>query len=282
MAWTLDAYLGELRAALDHELRRVLPEVGDDDPSALRAAMRYAVLAGGKRLRPCLTIAACQAVGGTLAQAMVPACAVELVHCYSLVHDDLPAMDDDDERRGRPTCHRQYGETAAILAGDALLTLAFELMADEALRQPQRGAALSLATLELARAAGAAGMVGGQAVDISLKQTRPSFALLETCHRQKTAALFAGSVVIGGLVGGAEQRPLQQLRDYGIDLGLAFQHADDLRDAEYVDHRRLALPRAGELSRSAAKRARELGERARPLVALAEYIEQRATESESR
>lgn len=295
MEFDLDAYLAELRSRINERLAELLPErPASEDPLRLRQAMREAVLNGGKRLRPCLAIAACQAVGGGLADALSPACAVELVHCYSLVHDDLPAMDNDELRRGQPTCHKRFGETAAILAGDALLTLAFAVLAGEAAQGRhghERSQALLRASFELAQASGVDGMVGGQALDMAIQETiqdkgeakaasqGPSFAVLEQCHRDKTAALFTAAATIGGLAGGGSRDQVDALRQYGADLGLAFQHADDLRDADHPGFRSLALGRTEELIASAGRTARSFGPSATALVALARLVLDRAREA---
>ena len=279
----LDGYLAEVRARLEEALSERLPAPTEPDPLQLKRAMREAVLGGGKRLRPCLTVAACQAVGGTIDRALGAASAVEMVHCYSLVHDDLPAMDDDDFRRGRPTCHKAYGEATAILVGDGLLTLALEVLAAEGLPpegSSRDGAGRALrACLELTRSAGIDGMVGGQAMDMTLKGTHPSFSLLEHCHMGKTAALFSASTVVGALIGGGDDEAVERLRGYGYDVGLAFQHADDVRDAEFTSYRDQAVARALELAQRATDTARTFGEAAAaPLIAIAELISRRATE----
>jgi len=209
-----------------------------DCPPNLAEAIRYSLLAPGKRLRPLLVLAAAKACGGDIAAAMPAACAVEMIHSYSLIHDDLPAMDDDDLRRGRPTNHKVYGEGIAILAGDALLTLAFETIA--ARIQPPRVAAQCCA--ELARAAGACGMVGGQADDLAQEGKVPgvtlpaapspaeNLALLEAIHRRKTGAMLNVSLRLGALVAGADTAQLDALAAYGARLGLTFQIMDDLLD----------------------------------------------------
>ena len=195
-------------------------------PERLREAIRYSLLAPGKRLRPLLVLAACDACGGDPERALPAACAVEMIHTYSLIHDDLPAMDDDELRRGRPTCHIQFDEATAILAGDALIPLAFEALAtglepaDLALR----------AVRELARAAGAMQLVGGQADDLQHQFAEPNREMLEAIHLRKTAAMMAVSLKLGGLVAGAEQSVLERLENFGKKLGLAFQIADDLLD----------------------------------------------------
>ncbi len=200
----------------------------DSHPARLISAMRYSLFAGGKRIRPILVLAAAGAAGGKDDDALHPACAVELVHTYSLIHDDLPAMDDDDFRRGHPTCHRAYDEGTAILAGDALLTMAFDLLsADGAgikdclrLRMVQ----------ELSRAAGWRGMVGGQQVDMDSEGSEPDLPLLEYIHTHKTGALIRCSVILGGLSADADDTTLKALSSFGEKVGLAFQVVDDILD----------------------------------------------------
>lgn len=193
-------------------------------------AMHYSVMNGGKRVRPLLTLASCEAVGGHIQQAISPACAVELIHAYSLVHDDLPAMDDDSLRRGKPTTHIAFDEATAILAGDALQTLAFELLSSPELTQQPPEAKLRMLQL-LAQASGAAGMVGGQAFDLQATGRAVTLEQLENIHRQKTGALINASVQIGALASGvATEQQLQQLNDYATAIGLAFQVQDDILD----------------------------------------------------
>jgi geranylgeranyl pyrophosphate synthase len=276
----LDDYLERHRARVDSALASVLPgPLPGEDPLRLREAMRASVLEGGKRIRPILVVAACEAVGGSGEDVLEAACALELVHAYSLVHDDLPAMDNDLYRRGRPTCHHAFGETCAILVGDALLTLAFERLAGAAPRSPAAADRAVRATRELARAAGQEGMVGGQAMDMVLKSEEPSFEELERCHTRKTAALFSAATAIGAILGGGQERSVELLRGYGADLGLAFQHADDLSDAEFTRHRERALARALELSARAAHSASKLGPPATPLIAIARWMESRTREA---
>lgn len=186
--------------------------------------MRYAALAPGKRLRPCLVLAACEAVGGDTAHALNAACAVELVHAFSLVHDDLPAIDDDDLRRGRPTCHVQFGEATAILAGDALFALAFDVMA----RSPITPDRTVQATLALAHSAGCEGLVAGEIADVLLEGKPFTAEQLEFVHTRKTGALIAACCEIGALCGGAPAPLVSALRAFGAKVGLAFQIADDL------------------------------------------------------
>lgn len=227
----LDAYLRRQRALVDRALDRLLPPARVR-PARLHEAMRYAVLQGGKRIRPVLVLASCQAVGGRAEQAMPAACAVEFIHGYSLVHDDLPSMDDDATRRGQPTCHKKYGEATALLVGDALQTLAFETLAGA----PCRSAAESRRRLEgarlLAAAAGSHGMVGGQCVDIETAGSGPDVPTLEYINTHKTGALIAVSTRLGGYLGGGSPRQVRDLYDYGKSLGLLFQIIDDIMDKE--------------------------------------------------
>jgi geranylgeranyl diphosphate synthase type II len=198
----------------------------------LYQAMRYSVINGGKRVRPLLVYAACEALGGEPQQADGAACAVELIHAYSLVHDDLPAMDDDDLRRGQPTTHKAFDEALAILAGDGLQTLAFEVLADAHCNP--HDAELRLAMIaSLARAAGPAGMVGGQAIDLGSVGEKLDQAALEIMHRHKTGALIEASVRLGALASGrADEHALQALHSYARAIGLAFQVQDDILDVE--------------------------------------------------
>jgi geranylgeranyl diphosphate synthase type II len=218
---------------VDEALGHYLPTESDDPaaacPRQLAAAMRYSVLSGGKRLRPLLCLMAAEACGAGAEAALPAACALELIHTYSLIHDDLPAMDDDDLRRGRPTCHKAFDEATAILAGDALLTLAFEVVATHT--QPVR-AALGCVSV-LAEAAGAAGMVGGQMADLQA-EGRPdgTTAALEAIHRRKTGALLRAALRMGAIVAGADAQQRTALDDYGRAVGLAFQIVDDLLDVQ--------------------------------------------------
>ena len=279
MAFDLQGYLAARREHVNRALSDYLPPVEDDDSIHLHEAMRKSVLGGGKRLRPCLVIAAAEAVGGSIDAAMPAACAVEMVHCYSLVHDDLPAMDNDMLRRGLPTCHAEFGETTAILVGDALLTLAFEVLAKAGCRRPESAPSLLQASFELARGSGVVGMVGGQALDIALKERQPTFDELETCHRAKTAALFTASATMGGLVGGGSIDDVESLRRFGEALGLAFQHADDLRDNDFPNYRQRSLERTETLNGQAAETAAKFGKSGAALVALTQLVTERAREA---
>ncbi|MDO9033000.1 MAG: polyprenyl synthetase family protein [Hydrogenophaga sp.] len=217
------------RAAQQALIERALSDwVSSDAPAGLGLAMRYAVLDGGKRLRPLLVLAACEAVQGHAGTALRAACAVELIHAYSLVHDDMPCMDNDVLRRGKPTVHVQFGEAQALLAGDALQALAFELLVPD---DGSTDAALS-ATLcrQLAQAAGAAGMAGGQAIDLASVGSALDRPALEAMHRCKTGALLQASVMMGATTGQPTGNALACLRRYGDRLGLAFQVVDDILD----------------------------------------------------
>ena len=231
--------LHEKRELVESRLAKVL-DLEEGTPQALIEAMRYSLLAPGKRLRPLLTIMAAEACGGNDESALPAACAIEMVHTYSLIHDDLPAMDNDDLRRGLPTCHRKFGEALAILVGDALLTLAFELLSTS---YPSRTA--SACCRELARGAGAAGMVGGQVEDLAVERAEGeqssrsrSLGVLENIHARKTGALFQACLRLGVLAARAEDPAgpdallMKRLDTYGRCFGQAFQITDDLLDVE--------------------------------------------------
>jgi geranylgeranyl diphosphate synthase, type II len=221
---TLKEYWAGNSRDIERALKRLLPSERTR-PERLHAAMRYSVLAGGKRLRPLLVIAAAEACGGTAEAAMPAACAVEFVHTYSLIHDDLPCMDDDDFRRGRPTCHRQFGEAIAVLAGDALLALAFEvLMHGSPAARVGRQAAI------LAQAAGSRHLVGGQAADLEAEGCRARLRELRFIHAGKTAAMISASLQLGAIAAGAPTRKVVALKDFGTALGHAFQIIDDILD----------------------------------------------------
>lgn len=223
------AHLDRLRSLVNGALAGLFEKGGG--PDLLREAMRSSVTAGGKRLRPLLTMAAAETLGLSGEKVLPVALALELIHTYSLIHDDLPAMDDSDLRRGRPTCHRLYGEAVAILAGDALLTLAFELIASYGLQEGRPEAALQM-SLELARAAGREGMVGGQLLDLESEGKIVAPGELEKIDRLKTGALLQAAVSCGAIAAGAAPDRMKALQDYGCRLGLAFQIADDLLDLE--------------------------------------------------
>jgi len=214
-----------LQPVIDAALDRYT-QFDDRCPAELAEAIRYVLLAPGKRLRPLLVLLAAEVCGARVEDALPAASAVEMVHAYSLVHDDLPAMDDDDLRRGRPTCHKAFNEATAILVGDALLARAFEVLAQHV--QPPERAAQCCA--ELGRAAGATALVGGQAADLASEQVVADQRQLESIHARKTGALFVASLRLGGLVAGADSQQLAALEEYGRCVGLAFQITDDLLD----------------------------------------------------
>ena len=282
----------DLRASIEAALGRYLSGL-DGCPVRLAEAMRYSLLAPGKRLRPVLVLLAAEACGGSVEAAMPAACAVEMVHAYSLVHDDLPAMDDDDFRRGQPTCHKRFDEATAILAGDALLALAFEILAREV--QPAETAAKCCACL--AEAAGPRNLVGGQADDLQGAAEGADLGRLESIHRRKTGALIEACLRLGALVAGADAGRLSALHRYGQALGLAFQITDDLLDvqgdAQAVGKRlgkdsaqgKLTFPglvgidssrrRAEHLASEACQALEGFGAGAEPLRRLARYVVER-------
>jgi len=299
VSFDLGGYLAERRRLVDQALARFLPPE-DAYPPTIHEAMRYSVFAGGKRLRPILVIAGAEA-GGGLAQDVLPAaCAMELIHTYSLIHDDLPAMDDDDYRRGRPTSHKVFGEAMAILAGDALLTLAFRLLAEnfaESQRQAVAPARLRQILAEIAEAAGTFGMIGGQVVDIQSEGKSVSAETLEYIHTHKTAALIRASLRSGAILTGAPENVLEAISQAGAHLGLAFQIVDDILDVEgsleqlgktagsdrrkkkvtYPEHFGLEVSRsrAKSLVEEAKSALAPLGSAATPIMALADFILER-------
>lgn len=227
---TPDAYFADRVGRIDEALSACFPE-DRCQPARLYQAIRYSLLDGGKRIRPLLVIAAAEAVGGRCASALPFACAVEMIHAYSLIHDDLPAMDDDRLRRGKPTNHLVFGEALAILAGDALLTEAFRVISEPATHRRVSPKRALLAVNTIAAAAGARGMVGGQVADIEAEGEAPTLPVVEFIHRHKTGALILAAVRVGALVGRARPSSLRCLSGYGECLGLAFQIADDVLDA---------------------------------------------------
>ncbi len=228
MTLDVQGYMKERAAAVDEALERFLPPE-TAPPATIHRAMRYSVFAGGKRLRPVLVIAGAEAVGGSMDAVLPAACALELIHTYSLVHDDLPAMDDDDVRRGRPTSHKVFGEAIAILAGDGLLTLAFRLLA-ETHRPGLDGRVLRDLLAEIADAAGTRGMVGGQVADLEAEGQPVTAEALDFIHLHKTAALIRASIEAGAVLSGATEAERRALAAAGTRLGLAFQIVDDILD----------------------------------------------------
>lgn len=291
----LSGYLEQRRVLVEKALEDNLPPAGTR-PAVLHEAMRYSVLAGGKRLRPILCIAACEASGGEAAGALLAGISIEILHTYTLIHDDLPCMDDDDLRRGRPTCHKVFGEANALLAGDALLTLAFEWLS---LTTPADRYGPGHLVRELAQAAGSQGVVGGQVEDLAAEGSTPNPDLVDFIHYHKTAVLLRAAVRMGGMMAGASPAQLQALSLYGESAGLAFQIADDILNvtatAEQLGkpvgsdaaHKKLtyvavhgveaARARAASLTRQAIAALRELPGETRPLAALAEYTVNRST-----
>jgi len=295
----------DLKSYFDHHIRRVdkalevlLP--GERTlPASLHKAMRYSVFAGGKRIRPILMIATCESVGGDPERVMSAACAMEMIHTYSLIHDDLPAMDDDDFRRGRPTNHKVFGEATAILAGDALLTEAFILLSNPEANREIDPEIIRRVVHTIARCAGSLGMVGGQVVDMESEGKKIDFPTLEYIHTHKTGALILASIQAGALIGGADDAAFAALTRYGEAAGLAFQVADDILDvvgdqaqlgkdvgsdqargkATYVALLGLeeARRRALELRDMALTALDALGEPAEPLRSIASYIVDRSS-----
>jgi geranylgeranyl diphosphate synthase type II len=227
----LKAYLEERRGLVNRTLEAYLPAVRGPAFRVVKA-MHYSLFAGGKRLRPILCLAGADAVGGDPSEVLAVACALEMIHTYSLIHDDLPAMDDDDLRRGQPTCHKKFDEATAILAGDGLLTAAFHTLAEAAPRYEGREAALLEVIQVIADAAGYRGMVGGQMLDLQAEGREVTLKELETIHRLKTGALLTASVRAGGLMAGGTRAEVSALTSYGEKFGLTFQITDDLLDVE--------------------------------------------------
>ena len=226
---TLSEYLAHQQKRVDTALDRWVP-AESQDPSIIHRAMRYSLFAGGKRVRPLLAMAAAEAVSDRVTGIESAACSLELIHTYSLIHDDLPALDNDDLRRGRPTCHKVFGDAMAILAGDALLTLAFEVLAKLPDVQPDRRILL---VSELATASGTVGgMIGGQVNDLEGEGQAPTPELLDRIHRAKTGALLRASVRMGAIYAGAGDLQLTAITCFGEHIGLAFQIVDDVLDVE--------------------------------------------------
>jgi geranylgeranyl pyrophosphate synthase len=271
----VEAYITERGALADAWLDDFVPPA-DEAPAALHAAMRHLLFPGGKRLRPALVMAAAEAVGAPTAAALPIAGAVELIHTYSLIHDDLPCMDDDAVRRGIPTVHVAFDEATAVLAGDALQALGFEAAA---VGSAPAGPEL---LRDLARACGSRGLVGGQADDVAADKHGVTLAEaeLESIHARKSAALIAVSVVSGARVGGADDALLARMQSFGQDMGVAFQIADDCLDGDGLSSllgRDAALARAEALLEGALVTVQDLGERAEPLRDLARFAVRRNT-----
>jgi geranylgeranyl diphosphate synthase type II len=224
----LPPFFEEDRVVVEAQLERLLPGESVQPPS-IHQAMRYSVFAGGKRIRPILSLESARIFEADVMHALYPGCAIEFIHTYSLIHDDLPALDNDDLRRGKPTCHKKFGEATAILAGDALLTLAFEALAAAPVSAERRVAMVT----EVATAAGTVnGMVGGQVADLEAEGKKVGPEALEYIHRSKTAALIRASVTSGALSAGASPEDVGRLRRFGETIGWAFQVTDDILDVE--------------------------------------------------
>lgn len=233
----LKSYLNEKREIIEEALKKQFPEAQGPAADVIKA-MKYSLFAGGKRLRPILCIAGAEAVGGDEKNVVPVACALELIHTYSLIHDDLPVMDNDDMRRGKPTSHKVFGEAVATLAGDGLLTEAFHLMTETVLTDPLDPRTLLNVIGMIARAAGYDGMVGGQVVDIQMEGKAVDADIVEFIHRHKTGALITASVRAGATLGGGDEHQVKAITSYGENIGLAFQISDDILDIE-GDSRRL-------------------------------------------
>jgi geranylgeranyl diphosphate synthase type II len=227
----LQAFLSEKRAVVEDYLRAVFATL-PTSPDVLKDAMKHSLFSEGKRIRPILSLAVCEAKNGRAAAVLPFACALEMIHTYSLIHDDLPSMDNDDLRRGKPTCHKVFGEAVALLAGDALLTEAFRVMTDPRLNGNAPAEVTKEVVYEIAHAAGAEGMIGGQVVDVLYDGKEGTRNILDYIHRNKTAALIKAAVRVGALAGAATEEELERFTRYGESLGLAFQIGDDLLDAE--------------------------------------------------
>ena len=283
------------RLTVDAHIERLMPPESVL-PSSIHAAMRYSVFAGGKRIRPILCLETSRVFGEDVAPALYPACAIEFIHTYSLIHDDLPALDNDDLRRGKPTCHKKFGEAIAILAGDGLLTLAFETIGASPVAAERRVAMLT----EISTAAGTVhGMVGGQVADLEAEGKRVGPEMLEYIHRSKTAALIRASITAGALSAGAEAEDVKRLRQFGETIGWAFQVTDDILDVEEssaalgktagkdIVQKKATYPAvfgleqshaiANELATNAIAELQPYGERAERLRAIAEFLVLRRT-----
>lgn len=291
--FNLEAYLLQQQVKVEAALDSALPVIF---PEKIYEAMRYSLLAGGKRLRPVLCIATCELAGGTLQMAMPTACALEMIHTMSLIHDDLPAMDNDDMRRGKPTNHRVFGEDIAILAGDGLLAYAFEFIVTQTQGVPAERLVQVIA--RLGRSVGAAGLVGGQVLDLD-SEGQPNISLdtLNFIHTHKTGALLEACVVCGGLLAGATASEVKRLSRYAQNVGLAFQIIDDILDitassdilgktvGKDLKSQKVTYPsilgleesrrQAQQLILSAKQELAIFGEGAQPLLAIADYIASR-------
>ena len=292
----LGTYLDTRKKIIDEALERYMP--GEDNyPPVIFKAIRYSLFAGGKRIRPILCLASAEAVGGDAESILPVACALELIHTYSLIHDDLPAMDDDDYRRGRLTSHKVFGENMAILAGDALLTEAFHLMSDRGLMEKIAPEKLISVIHDVTAAAGCFGMIGGQVVDVQSEGEAVDTEVLNFIHTRKTGAMIAAAVMAGAVLANAGEVELNAFASYGRHIGLAFQIADDILNVEGdqklmgkgtgSDTKRgkvtypalvgmdVSRKKAGELVESALLAIKNFDQRAEPLRMIAAYIVER-------
>lgn len=271
----LEKYFNQQSSKIERALDGFLPKA-KERPAKLHEAMRYAVLGGGKRVRPILALAACETVGGDIKKVLPLACALELVHSYSLVHDDLPCMDDDDLRRGKPTCHKKYGEDTALLVGDALLTLAFKILTRRNPKNNLKDLERQLTAVAwIAEAIGTRGMVGGQAVDIEFQNKDADLATLQYINVNKSGALIAVALRAGAYIGGANPRQVEALYRYGKHVGLLFQIIDDILDHEgYSKLMGIAEARehAANLLTAAQKELKLFGHKAGRLNEIANFI----------
>ena len=293
-SFDLSTYLAKRKEAIEVALDSALPVIY---PEKIYEAMRYSLLAGGKRLRPILCLASCELAGGTTSMAMPTACALEMIHTMSLIHDDLPAMDNDDYRRGKLTNHKVYGEDIAILAGDGLLTYAFEIIATKTENVPPQQVLQTIA--HLGRAVGAGGLIGGQVVDVESEgKTDVSLETLNYIHAHKTGALLEACVVCGAILASASEADLQRLSRFAKNIGLAFQIIDDILDitatqeelgktaGKDVQAGKVTFPslwgieesrrQASQLVADAKDQLAVFGSKALPLLAIADYITSRS------
>jgi geranylgeranyl diphosphate synthase type II len=267
-----EAYFKQYLSLTEAALEKVLPKPGKF-PGVIHEAMRYAVFPGGKRFRPILALASCEAAGGKLGEALLPGISIELIHCYSLVHDDLPSLDNDDERRGKPTCHKQFGEAMAIMAGDGLLTLAFHILSQAS--DPEKGMRY---LHEISTAAGTYGMIGGQVADLTLDHDQLNLPKLDFLSSHKTGKLIKAGAVCGGLAAGASKDAMARILRYGECLGLAFQMVDDILDGD--GYCRIMKPveirqKVRELMAHAKRDIKPFGKKAEKLQMLADFLLER-------
>jgi len=254
---------------VDKTIDRLLP-AEDQYPAQIHEAMRYSVFPGGKRFRPVLTLAACEATGGAFEEALIPAASIELIHCYSLVHDDLPQLDNDEIRRGKLTCHKKYGEPMALLVGDALLTAALQILSK--VKPAQRGLRL---LEEISTSSGTYGMIGGQVVDLMAGNSRSNLPMMDYISIHKTGKLIKASSVSGAIAAGASKRDTHRMQRYGECIGLAFQAIDDLDDGDgytrMTDPKEIRL-RVRDLIAQAKREIKPLGSKANKLQILADFL----------